>query len=527
MILTLIELHIGLLPIRPREFTSLKWTKKSMKLPHPDIGGCHHLNRYIQHSNNMILWIAREVLVCGMNLNSLKSSLEFFIMVADDVMKLNNFNTLFAIMEALRLPAIKRLTSSWDLISNSLRLKYESLVRVCESSNNYEHYRNHIHHLGDQTRIPCLSVLLRDITLLESSHSWKVEHTAEHDMRLQPDQNGVRNGYSDNGVDHVKKTVVHHRNSKLSSSDINIESLSGNLKGDVMINMSKMKAIFDLLCREVFSLRSPIMSSYYASKILCRIHIRDLQELLNGGNDDGNIGSRGVRRRRSISSDDEHCDNVDDYYILISASLNNSTLEEEFFDDCTTQTSSKSDEFVNSITIPTSSLLSCTSSLSTPLMSLKLKKQLQSIDKEIDMKIHQQMTTDILKNLLFCDHKGKKCKNSNDQDRRVSQSPMKKKKDMFEYDEPLAVIPHSMSICDQDVVQSFIQCLDEGLFSSSAKFCRAHKKQRESKKKSSFFSIFSSSDDNDVAAADSNMKESMILVGYDKKVISIYKDIMR
>lgn len=52
--LTAIELEDGILTVRPREFVCKRWMDTSLKTVHPDLGGCLHLTRLIESSNQRI-----------------------------------------------------------------------------------------------------------------------------------------------------------------------------------------------------------------------------------------------------------------------------------------------------------------------------------------------------------------------------------------------------------------------------------------------------------------------------------------
>ena len=53
-LLTAIELEEGLLTVRPREFVCKRWMDGSLKSVHPDLGGCAHLTRLIESTNQRI-----------------------------------------------------------------------------------------------------------------------------------------------------------------------------------------------------------------------------------------------------------------------------------------------------------------------------------------------------------------------------------------------------------------------------------------------------------------------------------------
>jgi hypothetical protein len=513
---TLLELHCGLLSVRPREFTALSWTRANLKNIHPDYGGSSHLHRYIQHTNQRIMWVAREVLIYGMDIGSLKKSLGFFILVAESVFKFNNFNSVFQIVEALKLPAIKRL-SAWESLSVDKLEKFRVLSDFCDSCNNYASYRLHLRGLGSQARIPCLPVLLKDISLLEMSSPWTVSSSTT------------------GGPDCC------------------------------VVDLHKLNAMFRLLCRDIFSLKSAFITSFYTTKLLCRVSLQseDTSNDVTARRRRGRASRIDSRNESSLftesaflndphtdelslqklslitvteedmdtfpsgSEDSEDEDDIENTsHVLICMSLNNGAIEEDYFNDY--QELSCHSNIV-SYPMPTSSFLTVTSYLPVPLFSLKMMKQLQEHDKHLELKIQQQMAVDIAARVSSSTNENKN-------------SPFKKSKaNCDDYPDPVAVIPHNMSIAAQDAVQSYAQCIDQQLLSTSTHFDSGivdsslaaaddAKKQGKSpkKKKKNVFSLFGSScgvDSPEIIR--SNLSTNIMLTAYDRKVVQFYRNTTR
>eukprot|EP01035_Chromulina_nebulosa_P019698 gene19698-25620_t len=99
--LTIIEYEYFLQSLRPREFINKGWTKSESRNKHPDIGGSMHLTNLNLWTNQMIAWIATEILDFTYQHGSAMTALEYFIRVARSTIKLNNFNTAFQIIMAL------------------------------------------------------------------------------------------------------------------------------------------------------------------------------------------------------------------------------------------------------------------------------------------------------------------------------------------------------------------------------------------------------------------------------------------
>lgn len=129
--LTILEIEDGLLTLRPREFTNAAWTKAHLKTVHPDLGGAKHLYRYIASTNQKISWIAQEIIDYGTCYGPTADCIEYFIQVGHKCVKVHNMNTVFQIVAALGLPAIKHLKAAWNNVSKSKMEKYRTLQEVC------------------------------------------------------------------------------------------------------------------------------------------------------------------------------------------------------------------------------------------------------------------------------------------------------------------------------------------------------------------------------------------------------------
>jgi hypothetical protein len=87
--------------LRAREFTSLNWTNTALKGIHPDLGGASHLSRYLHNSSQRIAWLAREVVDYARYVGPANECIEYFVRVARECLRRNNFNTFFQVVAAL------------------------------------------------------------------------------------------------------------------------------------------------------------------------------------------------------------------------------------------------------------------------------------------------------------------------------------------------------------------------------------------------------------------------------------------
>ncbi len=99
--LTIIDYEDHVLSVRPREFVSLLWTDRSLRSVHPDVGGAKNLSRAIGSINKRIAWVAREVIDYARRVGPAADCIEYFIRVARETLRLNNFCAFFQIVAAL------------------------------------------------------------------------------------------------------------------------------------------------------------------------------------------------------------------------------------------------------------------------------------------------------------------------------------------------------------------------------------------------------------------------------------------
>ncbi|KAG8191172.1 hypothetical protein JTE90_011856 [Oedothorax gibbosus] len=102
-----------------------------------------------QH-NFVTYWAVSEILTFQKVENRAKL-IVFFIKLALELRKINNFNSLVAILVALRTLAIHRLKHTWELVPKTLTTKFEKMCHLIEGDFNMTELRR----LQDM-KIPCL-----------------------------------------------------------------------------------------------------------------------------------------------------------------------------------------------------------------------------------------------------------------------------------------------------------------------------------------------------------------------------------
>ncbi|KAG8183011.1 hypothetical protein JTE90_017098 [Oedothorax gibbosus] len=103
-----------------------------------------------QH-NFVTNWAVSEILTFQQAKNRAKL-ISFFIKLAVELRKINNVNSLVAVLVALRTAAIHRLEKTWDLVPKALKKKFEKMCHLIESDFNMTDLRR----LQDEMKTPCL-----------------------------------------------------------------------------------------------------------------------------------------------------------------------------------------------------------------------------------------------------------------------------------------------------------------------------------------------------------------------------------
>eukprot|EP01083_Nonionella_stella_P143815 447747_1 len=96
--------------------------------------------------------------------------IEFFILVADHLLSINNLYSFMAVMTALDSVSIQKLRIAWDLVDKGLKEKYMNrLSPLCSANNNYKALRDYTLRM-EAPAIPFLALLLKDLTFTNDGH---------------------------------------------------------------------------------------------------------------------------------------------------------------------------------------------------------------------------------------------------------------------------------------------------------------------------------------------------------------------
>ena len=127
------------------------------------------IDRFQQISQYVIVSI-----VAAPDLKARIEMIEFFIFVAEHLLKLNNLYSFMSVLSALDSVSVQKLKISWDLVNKSMKRKYkEFLSPLSSGSKNYKLLREYAKD-HQPPGIPFLGILLKDLTVTNDQHRNKL-----------------------------------------------------------------------------------------------------------------------------------------------------------------------------------------------------------------------------------------------------------------------------------------------------------------------------------------------------------------
>jgi hypothetical protein len=159
--LTLVDFDIYR-AIQPAELLNQAWNKPKYR---------HRAKNVLQtiaRSNAMTLWVS-SVILWQSTLKSRVRILIKLITIADHLRKLNNFNSLMAILAGINSAAVYRLKWTISQLPEQSQQILQSLNELMHPSQAYANYRNAIHEANPPC-VPFLGTYLTDITFIEDGN---------------------------------------------------------------------------------------------------------------------------------------------------------------------------------------------------------------------------------------------------------------------------------------------------------------------------------------------------------------------
>ncbi|KAG2374715.1 hypothetical protein C9374_010459 [Naegleria lovaniensis] len=183
--------------IKSEELLNQAWTKPKLK---------HRATNVIAMMNffeNISLWVAS--LICrGKSTYERKHSYKKLIIICEHLRKLNNFNTLKAILNGFETGAVKRLKETRNELGNKSKEAETVLKQLMSEENNYKRYKEVLKQ-SSVPAIPYLGVHLQDLEYIEKNH---------HDFVKNTNRNGSEliNWIKRESLSEVIKEIKHFQN---------------------------------------------------------------------------------------------------------------------------------------------------------------------------------------------------------------------------------------------------------------------------------------------------------------------------
>ncbi|KAJ3442232.1 ras guanine nucleotide exchange factor i-related [Anaeramoeba flamelloides] len=163
--ITLIEQKIYS-KIKPRELLNLAWSKAKYR------HRAQNVLRFIQHFNQLSGWVSTEI-IKGETIRKRVSTVIYFINLAEHLRKLNNFDSLIAVLSGLKSSAVYRLKFTFQDLPTKQTETKNRLDSEMSSEQSYKKYRG-ILHAANPPCIPYLGVYLTDLTFIEDGNPNKI-----------------------------------------------------------------------------------------------------------------------------------------------------------------------------------------------------------------------------------------------------------------------------------------------------------------------------------------------------------------
>jgi hypothetical protein len=124
-------------------------------------------------------WIT-SLLVKVVEMKPRVALLKRFIDIADCCFNLNNFNSVIEIVSGLQTTSVRRLTDTFDFLSDETKATFQRLKEFLDTRKNWENYRTRLRHLTSVSEpcLPYLGIYLTDLTMIDEASKKTVPHPA-------------------------------------------------------------------------------------------------------------------------------------------------------------------------------------------------------------------------------------------------------------------------------------------------------------------------------------------------------------
>ena len=154
--------------IEAKELLGNAWTKKDKEIRSPN------LCKLVDHFNAVTNWVSMTILN-ETNIKQRVSIIKKFICIAEELLRLNNYNGLFEFYSGLNAIVISRLKMTWEQVGTFVN-KLKSFDKVALPMKSYQAYRAEIKAHQNYPCIPFFGVYLQDLMLIHEGNEDKMEN---------------------------------------------------------------------------------------------------------------------------------------------------------------------------------------------------------------------------------------------------------------------------------------------------------------------------------------------------------------
>lgn len=104
--------------------------------------------------------------------------MKHFVMTAEKLKQLNNFDGLKSVLCGLQASGIRRLSKTWECLSNKHRTLFEDLSALMSEEKSFKNYRSFLHSI-DPPCIPFLGVYLTDLTMIDTGNADRIKNNED------------------------------------------------------------------------------------------------------------------------------------------------------------------------------------------------------------------------------------------------------------------------------------------------------------------------------------------------------------
>mmetsp|Transcript_18224 Transcript_18224/g.25517 ORF Transcript_18224/g.25517 Transcript_18224/m.25517 type:complete len:647 (+) Transcript_18224:90-2030(+) len=151
--------------IQPSELILARWSKRGQKTQAPNVQNVMKRNQVLSN------WIVYQILE-GQTPSQRIECLKQILKIASHLLKYNNHNDVWMIMNALQNAAVTRLKLTWKLIPDKYAKIYDNLLEFCNTTRGYSPYRQIL--AETDTALPCvcyIGMFLADLAFIEDGNA--------------------------------------------------------------------------------------------------------------------------------------------------------------------------------------------------------------------------------------------------------------------------------------------------------------------------------------------------------------------